>query len=427
MKQEVQELPSIVKNTTFRNILVTGLVGVVAFGAMNISTGQAPAAQAEDIAAPKDVAAAPADSEKTASGLASKVLKAGTGKEKPTAEDTVTVHYSGWETSGKMFDSSVKRGDPSSFPLNRVIKGWTEGLQLMVVGEKRRFWIPANLAYGDTPSRPGGPSGTLCFDVELLKIKKAPKMPDVPKDVAAAPADAVKTASGLAFKVLKKGTGTDMPTITDKVTVHYSGWDKTGKMFDSSVMRGEPTSFPLNGVIKGWTEGLKLMVVGEKRRLWIPADLAYGEVAQRPGAPSGMLCFDVELLDFKPAPKMPEVPADLVTIPENAIESEGGVKSIVITPGKGAQPKSEDVILVNYTGWDKTGKVIDTSVQGGEAVPIPLAKMSPAFSAGLKLMKVGEKRQFWIPAKHVLGENPGPGSPEGPFCYQFEFIKVLEK
>ncbi|MFT5904904.1 MAG: FKBP-type peptidyl-prolyl cis-trans isomerase [Cryomorphaceae bacterium] len=412
------------KNTTFRNILVTGLVGVVAFGSVNILTAQAPA---EDIAVPKDVAAAPADSEKTASGLASKVLKSGTGKEKPTAEDTVTVHYSGWEKNGKMFDSSVKRGQPSSFPLNGVIKGWTEGLQLMVVGEKRRFWIPGNLAYGDTPSRAGGPSGTLCFDVELLEIKKAPKMPEVPKNVAAAPANAMKTASGLASIVLKKGTGTEMPKATDRVNVHYSGWDKTGKMFDSSVMRGEPASFPLNQVIKGWTEGMQFMVVGEKRRFWIPADLAYGDVPQRPGIPSGMLCFDVELLEFSPAPKMPEVPADLAIIPENAIESEGGVKSIVITAGKGAQAKGEDVILVNYTGWDKTGKVIDSSVRGGAAVPIPLAKMTPGFSAGLRLMKPGETRQFWIPSKHVLGENPKPGAPEGPFCYQFEFIKVVER
>ena len=408
------------KNTLFRNTLVTGLVGIIGFSAMNISTAQ-------DVAAPKDVAAAPADAEKTPSGLASKVLKKGTGKEKPTAEDTVTVHYSGWETNGKMFDSSVKRGQPASFPLNRVIAGWTEGLQLMVVGEKRRFWIPANLAYGDKPTRPGGPSGMLCFDVELLGIKKAPKMPEVPKDVAAAPADAKKTESGLASKVLKAGTGKEMPKATDKVTVHYSGWDKTGKMFDSSVMRGEPTSFPLNQVIKGWTEGLQLMVVGEKRRFWIPAKLAYGEVPQRPGAPAGDLCVDVELLSFAPAPQMPKVPADVATIPEDAIDSEGGVKSKILTPGKGAQPKAEDTILVNYTGWDKTGRVIDTSVQEGEAVPIPLAKMAPAFSAGLQLMKAGETRQFWIPAEHILGPNPQPGAPEGPFCYQFEFIKVVGK
>jgi FKBP-type peptidyl-prolyl cis-trans isomerase len=126
------------------------------------------------IPAPADVAKAPADAVKTASGLSSKVIKAGTGKVKPKAEDTVKVHYTGWTTDGKMFDSSVARGEPTSFPLNRVIKGWTEGVAMMVVGETRRFWIPGNLAYGDKPARPGAPSGTLVFDVELLEIEKAP-------------------------------------------------------------------------------------------------------------------------------------------------------------------------------------------------------------------------------------------------------------
>jgi FKBP-type peptidyl-prolyl cis-trans isomerase len=123
--------------------------------------------------APADVAAAPADAVKTASGLASKVLKAGKGTKKPVATDTVKVHYTGWTTDGKMFDSSVQRGQPATFPLNGVIKGWTEGVALMVEGEKRRFWIPGNLAYGDKPSRPGAPSGTLVFDVELIEIEKA--------------------------------------------------------------------------------------------------------------------------------------------------------------------------------------------------------------------------------------------------------------
>jgi FKBP-type peptidyl-prolyl cis-trans isomerase len=118
---------------------------------------------------PKDVAAAPADAETTTSGLASKLLAKGTGETKPKATDLVTVHYSGWTTDGKLFDSSVKRGEPTSFPLNGVIAGWTEGLQLMVVGEKRRFWIPAKMAYGENPPA-GYPAGTLVFDVELIKI-----------------------------------------------------------------------------------------------------------------------------------------------------------------------------------------------------------------------------------------------------------------
>ena len=125
----------------------------------------------DPLKAPADVAAAPADAKATASGLKSKVLKKGTGKKKPAATDTVTVHYSGWTTDGKLFDSSHKRNQKASFPLNRVIKGWTEGLQLMVVGEKRRFWIPAELAYGPVVPGSSRPGGLLVFDVELFEIK----------------------------------------------------------------------------------------------------------------------------------------------------------------------------------------------------------------------------------------------------------------
>lgn len=118
---------------------------------------------------PTDVASAPAEAQVTPSGLASKILANGSGSAKPKATDLVTVHYSGWTTDGKLFDSSVNRGQPTTFPLNGVIAGWTEGLQLMVEGEKRRFWIPAKMAYGENPPS-GYPAGTLVFDVELIKI-----------------------------------------------------------------------------------------------------------------------------------------------------------------------------------------------------------------------------------------------------------------
>jgi FKBP-type peptidyl-prolyl cis-trans isomerase len=251
-----------------------------------------------DIPAPENVAAAPADAQKSASGLASKVLTKGTGKDHPSAYDTVKVHYTGWTKAGKMFDSSIRRGEPAEFPLNGVIKGWTEGLQLMVVGEKRRFWIPGALAYGDHAGM-GTPSGDLVFDVELLEVKVAPKPPAVPEDVKAAPASAKKTESGLQYRVLKPGTGKKHPAGTDSVVVHYTGWTPDGKMFDSSVTRGQPATFGVGGVIKGWTEGLKLMVEGEKTRFWIPGSLAYGDGPSRGGAPTGTLVFDVELVSIK--------------------------------------------------------------------------------------------------------------------------------
>jgi hypothetical protein len=117
--------------------------------------------------APADVGAPPVDSKKMASGLVTKMLKAGDGKTRPSSTSVVTVHYTGWLSNGKPFDSSVSRGQPAKFPVNRVIPGWTEGVQLMSVGEERRFWIPEALAYN---GRPGAPPGTLVFDVELLAV-----------------------------------------------------------------------------------------------------------------------------------------------------------------------------------------------------------------------------------------------------------------
>jgi peptidylprolyl isomerase len=265
------------------------------------------------IPAPPDVAAAPADAKKTASGLATKVLQPGTGKDHPSATDKVKVNYTGWTADGKMFDSSVARGEPATFGVGDVIPGWTEGLQLMVAGEKRRFWIPSNLAYGPRGMPGIPPNSALTFDVELLDIVAAPKPPPVPTDVAAAPATAKKTASGLAYRVLTPGKDPNAPKPgpTSMVSVNYSGWTTDGKMFDSSVTRGEPATFPLNRVIKGWTEGLQLMKVGDKTRFWIPGNLAYDDPSRpsRPGVPHGTLVFDVELLDVKgPPPGMPMPP-----------------------------------------------------------------------------------------------------------------------
>jgi peptidylprolyl isomerase len=235
------------------------------------------------VAVPSDVGAPPADATKTASGLATKVLTAGHGKDHPTRDDLVTVHYSGWKTDGSMFDSSITRGTPNTFPVGRVIAGFGEGLQMMVVGEKRRLWIPETLAYKGQRE----PKGMLVFDVELVDIPNR-----APADVKAPPADAKKTASGIAYRVLKAGVGARHPRPADQVTVHYTGWTTDGKMFDSSVVQGKPATFGLSNVIAGWTEGVQLMVEGEKTRFWIPEKLAYQGKQQ----PYGMLVFDIELL-----------------------------------------------------------------------------------------------------------------------------------
>jgi len=125
-------------------------------------------------AVPAEITAAPSTATRTESGLAHQLLRPGSGKTRPTAQDTVRVHYSGWTTNGKMFDSSVQRGQPISFPLGGVIRGWTEGLQLMKPGGKFKFIIPPELGYGEGGAgQMIGPNATLRFDVELIAVVKA--------------------------------------------------------------------------------------------------------------------------------------------------------------------------------------------------------------------------------------------------------------
>jgi peptidylprolyl isomerase len=238
---------------------------------------------------PADLTSPPPDAVKSATGLISRVLAPGTSPEKPTATDIVTVHYTGWAASdGRLVDSSIARGLPSTFPLDRVMTGWRECVLLMTIGETRRCWLPQELAY---QGQAGRPTGTLVFDIQLIDTRASPLI--APPDVKAPPADAMRTASGLAYKVLRQGTGVRTPTEISRVTVHYTGWTTDGKMFDSSVVTGEPATLRLTEVIRGWTEGVTQMVEGERRRFWIPESLAYrGES----GSPRGMLVFDIELI-----------------------------------------------------------------------------------------------------------------------------------
>jgi FKBP-type peptidyl-prolyl cis-trans isomerase len=366
----------------------------------------------------------PADAETSASGLASKILKPGSGANRPGANDEVTVHYSGWTLDGNLFDSSVKRGQPATFPLNGVIKGWTEGLQLMEVGEHRRFWIPADLAYGENPGG-GRPGGMLCFDVELLDIKKAPEPPKTPEDVSDAPADAETSAAGLRSKVLKAGSGTETPAKNDAVTMHFSVWSSDGNLLDSSLMRGDTmTVSPEQIQIPGWQEGLQMMVQGEKRRFWIPEELAFGSNPPQ-GVPAGPICMEVEVFDIQKMPEPPEVPEDVAAAPAEAEITASGLASKKLSEGSGTtHPKATDTVEVHYTGWTLDGKMFDSSVVRGQTTTFPLNGVIKGWTEGVQLMLEGEKRRFWIPADLAYGENPGGGAPGGMLCFDVELVKI---
>ncbi|MCA0425908.1 MAG: FKBP-type peptidyl-prolyl cis-trans isomerase [Bacteroidetes bacterium] len=234
----------------------------------------------------------------TASGLKYRVTELGKGKQ-VEAGDKVTVHYTGKLTNGTKFDSSKDRNQPFSFKVGagQVIKGWDEGLQLLKVGDKATFVIPPDIAYGQRDMGSIPPNSTLIFDVEVLDTKSAPKI--LPYDTKGK--DTLTTASGLRYINVENGSG-EQAVAGKTVRVHYTGYLMDGKIFDSSIERDEPIEFPLGQrmVIPGWEEGIALMKVGDKKRLIIPSELAYG--ANGAGGvipPNATLIFDVELVQVK--------------------------------------------------------------------------------------------------------------------------------
>jgi FKBP-type peptidyl-prolyl cis-trans isomerase len=237
----------------------------------------------------------------------------------------VKVHYKGYKLDGSTFDSSYDRGQPIEFPLSGVIKGWTEGIPLFEEGGKGTLLIPSSLAYGQN-APPGSTikaNEVLLFDVELIKINPEPEVVEAQSPVKAAPAaeeanspdpstqdlliqdfikknnlNAQKTASGLYYVIDKKGNGKHA-TAADQVKVHYKGTLLDGTKFDSSYDRNEPITFPLSGVIRGWTEGIPLFEEGGKGKLIIPSALGYGpNGAGGVIQPNEILVFDVELLQI---------------------------------------------------------------------------------------------------------------------------------
>jgi FKBP-type peptidyl-prolyl cis-trans isomerase len=180
-------------------------------------------------------------------------------------------------------DQAAQRGKMPDMKLMSMRKGFAPAalllLPLALTGCKLKDQDAAQNASGTAP------------------IANEPAPIPAPADVAAPPANALKTPSGLSSKVITVGLGSAHPSSNSMVTVHYTGWTTDGKMFETTVGR-EPVQFHVGEVIPGWTEGLKLMVAGEKRRFWIPGNLAYDD-DPRPGAPKGMLVFDIELIAIR--------------------------------------------------------------------------------------------------------------------------------
>jgi len=229
---------------------------------------------------------------KQADGLETWDVKVGEGDEIKKSE-TVNIHYTGWLLDGTIFDSSRKRDKIASFPLDRLIKGWQVGIPGMKPGGVRRLKIPYQLAYGEDGKPPTIPAkAMLIFEIELFGDPF--KMPDVKHK------DWKKLDNGIRTWDVKLGDGEVVkPGAT--VTIHYTGWNQKGVVFDSSKKgRGEPITFPLGNLIKGWQLAVPGMKIGGIRRLELPPEFAYGP--QGAGAdipPNATLIFEIEVKGTK--------------------------------------------------------------------------------------------------------------------------------
>jgi FKBP-type peptidyl-prolyl cis-trans isomerase len=252
------------------------------------------------ITAPSDVAAPGSDAQVMPSGVAMKVLKPGNGTQHPLGNDCVTVSFIAWKTDGDLFSTSTTMNNADVICLRAAILGISEALTHMVVGQKSRVWIPEDLTFHEghhhaqrRPEDEEPPHKDLTFDLELLSILKAPA---TPAELTQAPPNAVRTPSGLAFQILKSGTGNRHPLLTDRVLVHFSGWTNDGTLFESTVISNHPASLRVGTSMAGLREALTHMVIGQTARFWIPAGLAYGESPADTSNPGGDLVYDIELL-----------------------------------------------------------------------------------------------------------------------------------
>ncbi len=359
----------------------------------------------------------PADTEivTTASGLQYSILKRGTGDDagRPRMGERVKVHYTGWLTSGKVFDSSRKRGEPAEFRLGEVIEGWNEGLQLMSPGDTFKLTIPPGLGYGEQPQGSIPANSTLIFEVELLGVTRAPAF--VPLD----PAKTQVTESGLKFQVLQEGEGR-LATVDDAVEMTLAFWKQDGTLIDATAVSGSKVTGPLkNMTLPFLKEGPALMKVGSKYLFEVPPALAFGS---RPGSPvdaDATTIWQLELVRIVEPPvfQMPD-DSELTT-------TASGLKYKMLVEGGGKSPKMYEYVTCNYSGWLTDGKLFDSSVVRGQPSEFMLGQVIQGWNEGLQLMKEGGSAIFVIPAGLAYGkQQKGSIPPDSTLVFRVDLIKV---
>ena len=361
---------------------------------------------------PLDLKTPPADAEKTASGMTFESLAEGTGAA-PGRNDGVKVKYSAWRQDGTTFATTEPTNQPTTMWLFSAAPGFAEALQKMKVGGKAMFWLPPEIGY---PGKPRGKAETLVYAVELVDVVPAPPTPD---DVGKPPKDAKKEPNGLAWKIVKQGDGAKKPRPWDAVMLVYTGWDETGKIFDSSEIHGKPVKLGLDNLPPVFAATVPKMAAGDRARLWFPAELL-GRGAR---TPQGQLTFEVEVKDVVQLVEPPPAPKDVAKPPADAQKTPKGVFYKVLTQGTGdKKPTATDQVTVHYTGWTTDGKRFDSSIPEGKPRQFRVTGVIAGWTDALMQMSVGDKWRVWIPEE--LAYKGAPNRPQGMLVFDVELLGI---
>jgi peptidylprolyl isomerase len=252
----------------------------------------------------------------------------------------------------------------------------------------------------------------------LLCLPAALLLQGAPPDIAVPPAEAVRTPSGLAYRVIRPGQGGRRPLAGDFARVHFTGWGPDGAVFTNTRVQDEAPFVSLERLMPGMRESLLAMTLGEQRRVWIPEALAF---AGAKGRPAGTVAMDLELLDVVPDPH--RAPADVAAPPPGATVLRSGLAFSVLKPGTGkVHPARSSWVIVHYTGWTTDGRMFDSSLPKGNAVPLQLKGTIAGWIEGLQLMVEGERRRFWVPEK--LAYQGASGMPRGMLVFDVELVGI---
>jgi FKBP-type peptidyl-prolyl cis-trans isomerase len=329
------------------------------------------------------------DVQTTASGLQYCVLQKGREEASPKPDDMVEVHYTGWLTNGTKFDCSRDRGQTTSFLLKQVVKGWTEGLQLMTPGARFKFVIPPALGYGEQDQGVIPPNSTLVFDVELIKVISMPTLPPSNKE------QQKELPSGAKWELLKEGTGAKAGE-GDSLAFRFALFREGGELLQCSEQQnnyriaGTKATLPFE-FLKELSAVLK---VGDVVRCEVPEGVMRGL--------PGISVWELEVTGIHSLPKFRALD------PTKTVTTQSGLKYEVIKAGEGKTPKATDTVSALYTGWLTDGTVFDSAHGRGAPSEFPLNGVIRGWTEGLQLMKVGGSFLFEIPAELAYGTRGSP-------------------